>query len=423
LLAALTGASLWVWDNFLPGEIRYNKTRDAIPAPIAQHKLPTQPANWNEPASNLHESINQDVHPEKTVTTVNKKASIFLPRRQGRTQTSSPVSDRAGSVPVYRRRGIQIDETGRTKINKVQPTPEQENDVAVATRKTTEPVNTRYPKDSLPAVNITENVPVQNTATDSLLNKSNDIAAQAAKPVPSRQLNHKVWKYGLHIGAGVSSVKNGLFSSTSLFAYAQGNLSGGATNSPAIVGPNNPKKGVSFSAGWYVEKKLNTNWSLYSGLNYSYQSNTLRVGSKIDSAANVYFAARNIETNNFYRAGNVTPYKNKFHLVELPLLIRYNVSKKWPLHLDAGTGIGYLIKSNALLYDGSTRRYVTDEHLFNKLLLSLNAGAGIDRAGISNLPFNLGYRFSYSISSATKKDYGKQHLLNSLIYLDIPLKK
>jgi hypothetical protein len=53
----------------------------------------------------------------------------------------------------------------------------------------------------------------------------------------------------------------------------------------------------------------------------------------------------------------------------------------------------------------------------------LNAGAGIDRAGISNLPFNLGYRFSYSISSATKKDYGKQHLLNSLIYLDIPLKK
>ena len=102
---------------------------------------------------------------------------------------------------------------------------------------------------------------------------------------------------------------------------------------------------------------------------------------------------------------------------------QYNVSKKWPLHLETGAVSGYLVESNAVVYHGNSRSYVSDEAMFNKFLLSLAGGAVIDLAQKSMLPFRLGYRFSYSISSATKEAYGRQHLLNSLFYVDVPLKK
>jgi hypothetical protein len=75
------------------------------------------------------------------------------------------------------------------------------------------------------------------------------------------------------------------------------------------------------------------------------------------------------------------------------------------------------------VYNSNTSAYFTSTEVFNKWLLSFNVGAGINLSQKTKFPFSIGYHFNYGIGSVTKKSFGKQHLVSSLLYLKIPLKK
>ena len=232
------------------------------------------------------------------------------------------------------------------------------------------------------------------------------------------------WAYGVDIAAGVSTVKNNLFSSSPVFFDANQIYISGPPNPQVRLVPNNPSKGAAFSLGFYMERAVNEKWKFSTGLNYLYQYNSILVGNRVDSALNVRLDVfKSFSTNNYYTTGNSIAYKNKFHLIEIPLLFQYQFSKKSPIYLKTGFTVAYLLKSNALVYNNNSAAYITDKSIFNKALLSTNIGAGINLAKKSKLPFSIGYQFKYSIGSVTKKEFGKQHFVNSLLYLKIPFKK
>jgi len=305
-------------------------------------------------------------------------------------------------------------------------TDEEKNAGGLAYKEATDTTKTVSSVDN--TVGITENKTnetVINKTDSSSVNKK-DTAGMVTEKKEEKKKAGKIlkWQYGVYVAAGSSNVTNELFSNTPVFANASiYNMSGSTGNQPGSV-PNDPSGATTFSIGLFVNKNINPRWKFTTGINYVYQSNSIKVGSKVDTAVTLNFDPnKSISASNYYRAGNTTSYKNKFHLAEIPLLFQYRLSGKSPLYLEAGTTISYLVNSNALVYNNNSSSYITDAAIFNHLLLSANAGAGITVLQKSKFPFNIGYQFKYGIGSVVKPSFGKQHFVNSLFYLKVPFKK
>ncbi|MES2649016.1 MAG: outer membrane beta-barrel protein [Bacteroidota bacterium] len=243
----------------------------------------------------------------------------------------------------------------------------------------------------------------------------------AVKPSISKK-KQLAWEFGLYAGSGISNVKNGLFENT-LYASDPLNSGGSVGGGSAFKTIPNPTKGFTYSAGLYGEKAFAKKWSFYTGLQYQYASNNILVGSKVDSAISLNFSNTRLESSAFYRGGVNTNYTNHYHLLQLPVLVKYKPLARWPLYLEAGGSISYLAGSNGLQYNATRNAYISSNDAFNRCLLSGNLGAGVKLAQKSKLPLQLGYRFGYTATSLTKNAFGQQHLSNSLLYLGFRLNK
>jgi hypothetical protein len=261
---------------------------------------------------------------------------------------------------------------------------------------------------------------------DAVVSKDTTIATVAG--INQKKKNSLKFKYGVRVAAGSGALKKGLLTSTALFS-ADARLFNNSAGVPpsiaqAISKPNNPATGIVFNIGFYAQKNINARWKFSTGLNYAYQSNIIKVGKRVDTAATFRFdVSKSLSADNYYKIGDDIKYRNKFHLIEVPLLFQWKLSKKSPVYFEGGPTVGYLISSNALVYNSNSGAYFTDAAVFNKLLLSFTAGAGINLAQNKKLPFSIGYQFGYSTSSATKKVFGKQHFVSSILYIKIPFKK
>ncbi len=245
-----------------------------------------------------------------------------------------------------------------------------------------------------------------------------------AKNAEKKKINIK-WQYGIYAAAGISTVKNNLFGNAPVFFDANANAISAPSGNPQVrIQPANPSKSAAFSFGLYAQKVITGKWKFTTGLNYLYQSNIIKTGSRVDSMANYnYDVNKNIAADYYYKAGSTASYKNKFHLIEMPFLFQYKPLRKSSLYIEAGPSLAYLVNSNALVYNSNSSAYFTDREVFNKMLLSFNSGAGIHVGQKTKLPFCIGFNFNYGVVSVTKKTVGKQHLVNSILYLRIPFKK
>ncbi|MEP6674542.1 MAG: porin family protein [Ferruginibacter sp.] len=228
----------------------------------------------------------------------------------------------------------------------------------------------------------------------------------------------KQWQFSILAAAGLSNTNNGLVNEK---AYSS-TLSGGV-GTPIVPGVlQNSSAGPAFRIGINAAKQLSAKWNFATGIYYSYFSSTLRVGKKLDTVGISYLGDRS-NTPSYYATGDNSKYRNQFHYVEVPMIFRITLSKKIPFYIEAGPSVSYLIKSNALVYNSGAGFYFTRKDIYNNLMLSLNAGAGIDIGHQSKFPFSLGLRFNYGISSVIKTVYDKKYLSGTLLYIKIPFKK
>jgi len=259
---------------------------------------------------------------------------------------------------------------------------------------------------------------------DSVATVKKDTAITAAKKNKKTTKNHQ-WHYGVELTSGTSNVKNNLFNNGSVYTDAFSSTIGfPGSGTPVNPEPNKPTVGIGLIAGIYAEKNINPNWKFKTGLNYMYQSNNIKVGNKVDSSINFRVDVnKNLTASSYYHIGNSTSYKNKFHLVEIPLVFQYQFPRSSRFYIEAGPSLTYLLRSNAVVYSPGTKAYVTDKNIFNKFGVSLNGGMVINFAQNSTLPFSIGYQFKYGVGSVVKTSFGKQHFINSFLYLKIPFKK
>jgi Outer membrane protein beta-barrel domain len=173
------------------------------------------------------------------------------------------------------------------------------------------------------------------TNKDVAINKDTAIITATSKI--EKKKNHPQWQYGIRVAAGSGALKKDLFGNKALFtadAAALGNTGGFPPPVQTSSKPNNPATGLTFNIGFYVQKNINSRWGFSSGLNYAYQSNTIEVGKRVDSVVNFYSGSLNnrLDAAGYYTGGSVINYKNKFHLIEVPLLFQWKLSKKSPFY-------------------------------------------------------------------------------------------
>jgi hypothetical protein len=423
LLAFLTAGSIYTWRHF--GADKNANSNNFSKATRAMHgggqgakqknKLDSRGMNTNLKASTNPKSATENDHglvPKDNGVPTKPGAMVSVPEENNNESSG------------YRRKSRQETHPSKTIVKTFSPTTEN-GDKAVTGLETTTLVSSDPPvgadttslatsiPDTLTASNPPSTVKIVTDTTGHVPGRKPDVTPRS---------NHS-WKYGLHLGAGLSTVKNSLFGKSPIFADTQGSLSTGSSGNMPAAAPQNPKPAISFEGGFYLKKQLSKRWSLTTGLNYAYLSNTIHTGMRVDTNAIVTFSTRSLAAGNYFRTGTGTRYRNKFHILDMPLLFSYNFPGKFPLSAEFGSTISYLLKSNAIVYNRSIGGYITDVDVFNKMLLSLDAGAAINLKQWTGYPVNLGYRFRYSLGSATKKAFGGQHLLNSTFYLDIPIKK
>ena len=165
------------------------------------------------------------------------------------------------------------------------------------------------------------------------------------------------------------------------------------------------------------------------GIQYSYYSTNIQIGSLVDSSRMVQNAFGSLNISQYYRAApmpSTNKYKNQFHFIELPVQahLQLNRSNRLPVFWNSGLSLSYLVSTNALHFDGRTGVYYMDNELFNKLQANLSTGFSVSLWNGSKMSVNLGPQIQYGFTNLIKREVStSKHLLYFGLNTKIFLKK
>lgn len=230
--------------------------------------------------------------------------------------------------------------------------------------------------------------------------------------------------WGIELSGGVSASRENVFS----FTDGQKSLNVADFRSPPLMSNNNSlasppivylpsaiKPGPSFSIGLTGEIQLSKRSSLSSGLRYAYFSNNIKVGAYKDTAvsfSNSYSQA--VQVGAIYRGYHQEDYTNRFHFIQLPLQYHLQLNKgiKIPITWNIGGSAGYLISTDALVYDTAARGiYYHDKAAFNKFHWNLNTGFSFRFGNKNKIKWSLGPELSLAMNKLTKDNYARNQFL------------
>jgi hypothetical protein len=259
-----------------------------------------------------------------------------------------------------------------------------------------------------------------------------DVAASPQRS-SEEKVNKKKIKWGFNASAGISNVNDrGFFSGgflTGVFAEenvlvadvydrsAFNNPTMGNIPGPIVHKPSAIEKGFSFSAGAFFEKNVSKRLSISTGLQYTYYTNSIRVGSRVDSFTAVQNVSGPLSVNQYYRsaaASRTYQYTNRYHFIDLPVMlhIQLNRGNHLPILWNGGLSLSYLISTSALHFDSRTGVYYKDNSLFNKLQANLSTGVSFSFFNRSALPLQLGPELRYGLTNLLQKQVSQtRHLL------------
>ena len=237
----------------------------------------------------------------------------------------------------------------------------------------------------------------------------------------------KAWEFGVNATAGVSKVSDGLSGIFSNFnvveksammndALIMNNTTAGLVasqnNNYLAALPPSPtpvKPGLSWGAGasakWYIKSKF----ALTGAIQYSYYSTNREAGALVSynytPPGAGSFSGQDRYAGIYGGINGGFQYTNKYHLLEVPLGIQWQLNKGIklaPIQLNTGVSVGWLISTNALHYDKTSGSYYQDKFLFNKVQAGLFAGVSAKLFQHSNKPLYIGPFVQYNFSNLLK---------------------
>ena len=116
---------------------------------------------------------------------------------------------------------------------------------------------------------------------------------------------------------------------------------------------------------------------------------------------------------NSYLPGVQNDYTNRYHFIQLPVGIEYQVLRKLPLQVHGGIAVAHLVNTNALTYDYQTQAYyqnsraynATQWHLFSNITYTLWKG--------KSRKLDVGPYVQYSLTELQKTSSDKNRLFST----------
>ncbi len=256
-------------------------------------------------------------------------------------------------------------------------------------------------------------------------NKNN----QSAIKLPAK----KNWEWGFTAGAGVSSVDNGslaemfaekvverspVMSSDINSQWYNNQLAPQSNTLYAAAPPSSSiKRDFSWKGGGFIKRKLTSRFSLSTGLLYHQYTTNRIVGDLVysnNNAVNLSLSSRSSvpRYSGAYQTGK--KYTNHYHFAELPLGFDWQVtrSNRFPVYINAGLQLSYLLSTNGLHYDTKSGAYFEDRNYFKKLQTGIYAGVSTKLLTRTPYAFNIGPVISYNTTNLTKPSLNvKQNLV------------
>lgn len=201
------------------------------------------------------------------------------------------------------------------------------------------------------------------------------------------------------------------------------------STSPNISGQNFPSKsgqGAGFGAGIQMKKWLKKRIAFSTGLEYSFYSSSIKTGSNVDSVARFTSNAGDIVVNSSFKNGTANTFINRYHFIEIPLMLQWQINKikNRPVYLNGGIVYSYLASSNAIYFDSGADNYYYSKSLFNRSQFQLRTGIAMGMIKKLNYPLTIGLQYQYNLSGQWQKSLDlNQHLSFTGIQLSWRLNK
>jgi hypothetical protein len=303
-------------------------------------------------------------------------------------------------------------------------------------------------KDDVTANNIAANVTSENlnraTAVDStaitdsavantVINKTDVPVTEEPKPEIAKKKNNSKLKFGVELSGGFVSSRDrpfgigfDIFSQEKSMDLNPPNYSGGVTNNPGgagnqgrtIIPPSDIKPGKGWKLGLNAEKAISKRSSISAGIRYAYYDESLEVGSIKDTAiiSNSYSFAQNFlldrgvrgaYSNTAAQPSTRTKYTNRYHFLDLPVSFqtRLNKGNKMGILWNAGIAPGYLVGTNAIIYDSTAGGiYFKNDRAFKRFHFNVQSGLALQFGNNRNISWSVGPTISLDMTRLMKED-------------------
>ena len=261
------------------------------------------------------------------------------------------------------------------------------------------------PDSSLSAIKIPVEKDADLKATSSLNQKDSTLPKIAKSTVDDKTSK---WKFGITAIAGVSSIGKGVRLAPSAQSFVPGSLSS-ASPSTGMLNPSfkfEYSSSISVGIGAFAKCNISSRFAFDAGINYQYFSVKTSAGNRIDTALLLYDTSllRSSSINAYYLPSNNNTYTNRYHFLQMPLNISWqmNRNKDKPIRISAGIAPSVLFASHALYYNKNRRIAYYEKEQFNTFHLFGQAGFSFPLLSGKKILLHAGPFLQYELTNLTK---------------------
>lgn len=394
-------------------------TKNSIPSPYEKNKSGSSGQNQETIAKSSSIQTTKAIHDDKNVNAEeglkkqNPKKHIaeplFSKTNKDQDQISSHNQDKkqktAGDINTVQSAGNnKSNQPGNTKAPAKSNTKELAASAAISSAYESEKnlANTNNNSETKPKDPALKKV-------DSTMVSSPTKSSSAKQ----KGVKQQKWNFGIAGGAGVSTVFQSIFKTTTVSSPTYlNNVSAPPPNGTAYSS-STIRPGFSFNIGFHVQKGISSRWLFTTGLFYHYYTTEVQTGTKVDSPITVMTNSTvSYASRYYYTRGSNSNYTDHYHFIQLPVTMQYEFARIHKFHLawEAGLSLSQLIASDELHFDNSTGVYYKASDQLNKTQLNVNT-AFLVSSNHNKLSLQFGPQVEYGLTNMLKSDAeSNQHM-------------
>ncbi|MBP7555737.1 MAG: outer membrane beta-barrel protein [Chitinophagaceae bacterium] len=260
--------------------------------------------------------------------------------------------------------------------------------------------------------------------SSSVSNNHQDLPENPRTPITVSRRRIK-WGIEAGIGAGnrMDKALPSLFPAEKLMDVnnlpAYGAVNGGIPAPRPLLLPSESKVSVGFKVGVQASIPVGRKINLLAGLRYSYRSDRIAVGGLLDSSI---VAPPGLSNNPLGTVNRAYQYQgaphqsvtNSYHFIQLPVQwqLQLNKGRVMPITWEVGVTPGWLIHTNAMVYDTSYYGiYYRDKDAFSRFQLHAETGFSIHLGNKSKWRWSIGPEFNFALTPLIRNAYDPRQFL------------